>query len=48
MIGLSREMTNRQLRIWERANWVKLERGGVVLVQPRQLEKVAAEAGEGD
>jgi CRP-like cAMP-binding protein len=48
IIGLSREMTNRQLRIWERANWVKLERGGVVLVQPRQLEKVAAEAGEGD
>lgn len=48
IIGLSREMTNRQLRIWERANWVKLERGGVVLVQPRQLEKIAAEAGEGD
>jgi len=47
IIGLSREMTNRQLRIWERANWVKLERGGVVLLQPRQLEKVATEAGEG-
>jgi CRP/FNR family transcriptional regulator, cyclic AMP receptor protein len=47
IIGLSREMTNKQLRIWERANWVKLERGGVVLVQPRQLEKIAAESSEG-
>jgi CRP-like cAMP-binding protein len=47
IIGLSREMTNKQLRTWERANWLRLERGGVVLLQPRQLEKVAAEAGEG-
>jgi CRP/FNR family cyclic AMP-dependent transcriptional regulator len=47
MIGLSREMTNKQLRIWERAAWVKLARGSVILAQPRQLEKIAAEAGEG-
>jgi CRP-like cAMP-binding protein len=46
MIGLSREITNKQLRLWERANWVKLERGSVILSQPRQLEKIAAEAGE--
>jgi CRP/FNR family transcriptional regulator, cyclic AMP receptor protein len=44
IVGLSREMTNKQLRIWERSRWLKLERGGVVLLQPSQLEKVAAEA----
>lgn len=43
IIGLSREMTNKQLRLWQRSRWVKLERGGVVLLQPGQLEKVAAE-----
>lgn len=43
MIGLSREMTNRQLRIWQRSRWLKLERGGVVLLAPGELEKIAAE-----
>jgi CRP-like cAMP-binding protein len=44
IVGLSREMTNKQLRMWERSRWVKLERGGVVLLQPSRLEKIAAEA----
>lgn len=47
IIGLSREMTNKQLRIWERAAWLKLTRGSVILTQPGQLEKIAAEAEKG-
>ena len=43
MIGLSREMTNKQLRIWQKSRWLKLERGGVVLLAPGELEKIAAE-----
>jgi CRP-like cAMP-binding protein len=41
IIGLSREMTNEQLRGWERGNWVRLERGGVVLLQPKLLANFA-------
>ena len=41
IIGLSREMTNKQLRIWERTKWVKLERGGVILLQTGPLEEIA-------
>jgi CRP/FNR family transcriptional regulator, cyclic AMP receptor protein len=44
IVGLSREMTNKQLRMWERLRWVKLERGAVVLLQSGQLQKIAAEA----
>jgi CRP-like cAMP-binding protein len=32
MIGLSRESTNKQLRIWEGRSWLKIVRGGVVLL----------------
>jgi len=32
MIGLSRESTNKQLRIWEGRGWLKIVRGGVVLL----------------
>jgi CRP/FNR family cyclic AMP-dependent transcriptional regulator len=32
MIGLSRESTNKQLRIWEGRRWLKIVRGGVVLL----------------
>src|ERR1700687_1941874 len=34
MIGMSRESTNKQLRDWEDRNWVRLERGGVVVLKP--------------
>jgi CRP-like cAMP-binding protein len=37
IIGVSREATNRQLRDWEKSRWVKLESGGVVLLQPDAL-----------
>jgi CRP-like cAMP-binding protein len=39
MIGMSRESTNKQLRNWEERNWVRLERGSIVLVA---LDKLAA------
>jgi CRP-like cAMP-binding protein len=37
MIGVSRESANKQLRDWERRKWLKLERGGVVILAPRAL-----------
>jgi CRP/FNR family cyclic AMP-dependent transcriptional regulator len=44
MIGMSRESTNKQLRSWERKRWVRLERGGVVILAAEALESIA----EGD
>ena len=41
MIGMSRESTNKQLREWEDKGWVKLERGGVVVLKPSALDAVA-------
>jgi CRP-like cAMP-binding protein len=41
MIGMSRESTNRQLRIWEEQKWVRLERGGIVILSKKALERVA-------
>jgi CRP-like cAMP-binding protein len=40
IIGMSRESTNKQLREWEEKNWVKLERGGVVVLDPRPLAEI--------
>jgi CRP-like cAMP-binding protein len=37
IIGVSRETTNRQLRDWENNNWVELESGAVVLLDPEAL-----------
>jgi CRP/FNR family transcriptional regulator, cyclic AMP receptor protein len=41
LIGMSRESTNRQLRIWEEQGWVRLERGGIVILSVQTLERVA-------
>jgi CRP-like cAMP-binding protein len=41
IIGMSRESTNRQLRIWQQNKWVRLERGGIVILSTEQLERVA-------
>jgi CRP/FNR family cyclic AMP-dependent transcriptional regulator len=43
IIGMSRESTNKQLRAWEARNWVRLERGGIELVDPAALVKLAGE-----
>ncbi len=45
MIGMSRESTNKQLRSWQARNLVRLERGGISVVDP---EAVAALAGPDD
>jgi CRP-like cAMP-binding protein len=45
MIGMSRESTNKQLRNWEERNWVRLERGSIVVVA---LDKLAAVATASD
>jgi CRP/FNR family transcriptional regulator, cyclic AMP receptor protein len=41
MIGMSRESTNKQLRSWERQRWIRLERGGIVVLAPAALAAVA-------
>jgi CRP/FNR family transcriptional regulator, cyclic AMP receptor protein len=41
IIGMSRETTNRQLRLWEERNWVRLERGRVVILSVKALERIA-------
>jgi CRP-like cAMP-binding protein len=41
LIGMSRESTNRQLRLWEEQKWVRLERGGIIILAPKELERIA-------
>src|SRR4029077_8948151 len=47
IIGMSRESTNKQLREWEENNWVKLERGGVVVLERQPLMEIVSAAEEG-
>jgi len=42
MIGMSRESTNKQLRVWERQNVIAIERGGIVILAPDKLEVIAS------
>jgi len=42
IIGMSRESTNKQLREWEENKWVKLERGGVVIMDRRPLMEIVS------
>jgi len=46
MIGMSRESINKQLRIWAGRKWVRLERGGIVMLDKAALEAIA-ETGSG-
>ena len=48
LIGRSRESTNKQLRVWAKQGWVRLQRGAVTVLQPEKLVEVAAEATELD
>lgn len=43
MIGVSRESANKQLRDWERRKWLKLERGGVIILAPRALANTVSQ-----
>src|SRR3954453_2529576 len=45
IIGMSRESTNKQLREWEDKKWVKLERGGVVVLDARPLAEIVSADG---
>jgi CRP/FNR family transcriptional regulator, cyclic AMP receptor protein len=47
IIGMSRESTNRQLRIWEEQGWVRLERGGIVILSAKALDRIAESDTEG-
>jgi len=46
IIGMSRESTNKQLRAWEDRKWVRLQRGGIAVLDPKALAKLAAEGME--
>jgi CRP/FNR family transcriptional regulator, cyclic AMP receptor protein len=41
IIGMSRESTNRQLRLWQKNKWVRLQRGGIVILSVKALERIA-------
>jgi CRP-like cAMP-binding protein len=41
IIGMSRESTNRQLRLWEKNKWVRVERGGITILSVESLERIA-------
>jgi CRP/FNR family cyclic AMP-dependent transcriptional regulator len=41
IIGMSRESTNKQLRIWAQRKWLRLERGGIVVLAPGPLGEIA-------
>jgi CRP/FNR family transcriptional regulator, cyclic AMP receptor protein len=42
IIGISRESTNKQLRSWQDRKWLLLERGGIVILAPDALAKIAS------
>jgi CRP/FNR family transcriptional regulator, cyclic AMP receptor protein len=48
IIGRSRESTNKQLRIWAKNGWIRLERGAITVIQPDKLAELAVESMEFD
>ncbi|MGY4307217.1 CRP/FNR family cyclic AMP-dependent transcriptional regulator [Bradyrhizobium sp. USDA 4369] len=47
MVGMTRESINKQLRAWAARDWVRLEHGAIVLLNPEPLRGLA-EAGQDD
>jgi len=43
LIGASRESVNKQLRSWERRKWLKLRRGGLVILAPDVLRRLVTD-----
>jgi CRP-like cAMP-binding protein len=43
IIGMSRESTNKQLRDWSQRKWIRLDRGGIVLLAPHALKQLTGE-----
>ena len=48
IIGMSRESTNKQLRDWERRKWIRLERGGIVILQQTALTVLTTSKSQSD
>jgi CRP/FNR family transcriptional regulator, cyclic AMP receptor protein len=47
IIGMSRESTNKQLRIWKDKKWVRLERNAVVILATNHLAAIAEDDAHG-
>ena len=47
MVGMTRESINKQLRAWAARNWVRLEHGAIVILDPDALRDLA-QAGDRD
>jgi len=45
MIGMSRESTNRQLRDWAKRKWIRIERGGITVLDAGALSELAENGG---
>jgi CRP/FNR family transcriptional regulator, cyclic AMP receptor protein len=41
IIGMSRESTNRQLRAWAKRKWIRVERGGITVLNAAALADLA-------
>lgn len=41
VIGMSRESTNKQLQDWQRRKWIRLERGGIIVLEHAALRTLA-------
>ena len=43
IVGMSREMINKQLQIWVKNGWVSLERRRIIILQPDALARIVAD-----
>jgi CRP-like cAMP-binding protein len=48
LIGRSRESTNKQLRIWAKHGWIRLERGAITVLRRDRITEVADNESELD
>jgi CRP-like cAMP-binding protein len=48
MVGMSRESINKQLRVWENRNWVRLEHGAIVVLDLEQVQALAEAGAHGE
>ena len=48
LTGTSRESVNKQLRAWAKQKWVRLERGGIVVLAPDAIQALAAAGTDSD
>jgi CRP-like cAMP-binding protein len=43
IVGMSREMINKQLQIWAKVGWIRLERRLITVLRPEELAQIIAE-----